>query len=691
MLRIDLLDTAAAENLGTHAVGNLARFDLVVIYGPNGSGKTTLASLAMAPNSRTLTADLGTGRAIAFDRNVTCEPELLHRNSAQLMAPFESLESALRAAAGLERARQEEVLLRNLLSDRNNSKYGLRPKLVPAVVSQTPAAVALAVEHYLTADRELPHGRGSSPLVSLQTFNRLATELARLRAVMFEPLTSAEAPDLARAIELLTPRLSQQPGMADVSGAVQRLVAALPSDASDVSNCQLAAAEQACRDTIAWATNLLEPHRHPTQPTNPTAWTNACLARGDELKREAAELSTMLACRDQERELRRQAKAFLEQGHGLDECPVCQHHQSRISLAQTLATLLSSPDASTAATQERLARCQRAESEARRLAMQLEEVAEAHKDALARIDRERSGWTNACSQAIAALQPSDGWNSRVRDTAQLISQLCRDAASVDGAACREAMHALREQATRSVQSLHALDQNMHRSHEHALQLHEQLRSLARTLLKRSALNALPWPCTYAQEAGRAARIEVVETWIRAVNCVIDDRKTRMNNATAEIVEKSAVQALFDRLISKIQHPMLPRGTTVGPSSVKLPGSDAPINTSEALSEGYRVLVNLAAFIALAAGAQGHPGHACGWIVLDEPTNGLDPVHRDLVAEYLGSLSIADMPCQIIVTTFEEKFMNGLTEAASRGNRRWKVLELPAWPLIQTQGIRERSA
>jgi energy-coupling factor transporter ATP-binding protein EcfA2 len=691
LLRIDLLDTSATEQLGAHVVRNLAGFDLVVIHGPNGSGKTTLASLAMTPNRGMLAVDLRVGQPIAFDRSVVCEPKLLHRNSAQLMAPFENLESALRAAAGLDRLRQEEALLRLLLGDRSNSRFGLRPKLVPTAVSQTPAEVAQAVDDYLTADRALSHARGSFPLVSLQTFNTLAAELARLRAVMFEPVSHTGVSDLARAIELLTPRLSQQPGMADVSGALQRLVAALPSETSDVSDSQLAAAERACLGAIESAAMLLEPHRHPTQPTSPSAWTNACLTLGDEMKREAAELQAMLARRDQERELRRQAKALLEQEHGFDECPVCQHQQSRSLLAQTLTSLLSSPDASTAAAQERLARCKELESDARHLAMQLEQVAESRKTALTRIDRERGGWMLACTQAIAALQPNDGWTSSIRETAQRISQQCREAINIAGAACREAMCALREHATRSVQTLQAEDRNMHRSHEYALQLHEQLRALGRALLKRSALNVLPWPCTCAQEAGRAARLKVVETWVRSVNRVIEDRKARMNNATSAIVEKPEVRTLFERLISKIQHPLLPSGTTVGPSSVKQPGSDAPIDTSEALSEGYRVLVNLAAFIALAAGAQGHAGHACGWIVLDEPTNGLDPFHRNLVAEYLGSLSTADMPCQIIVATFDERFMNGLVEAARRSNRRWKVLELPAWPLVQTQGIRERSS
>ena len=691
MLRIDRLDTTGVGHLGAHQIRDLSAFDLIVIHGPNGCGKTTLASMATSPHRGTQVADPATGRVLAFDHSLPCQVQLLARSSLQLMAPFESPESALRAAAGLERLRQQEALLRTLLGERANSRFGLKPKLCPMTVAQTPAPVAQAVDDYLTADRALTPAQGSLPLVSLPSFNALAHNLANLRSVPHQPVTRVEVSDLARVVEQLTPRVAQQPGMAEVSGAVQRLAAAMPTETLDASEAQLSTAERACQDTVDSATTLLQPHRHPKQTDDLSGWTSACLTLGDELKRESAGLRATLARRDEERELRRQARTLLEHGHDRDACPVCQHQQPREALVRTLDALLSSPDPGTAEAQERLARCQTEESAARRLAMRLEEVSEARKAASARVDRERAGWVNACREAITALQPNDGWSSRIREVAELVRQRCQEASAADARACRKAMSALREHATQAAQTLRTEDQNMHRSHEHALRLHEELRLLGRSLLRRAALNALPWPCTWNQEAGRAARLEVVERWLRAVNRVIEGLRARMHNATSEIVAKPSVRILFERLISSLRHPLLPVGTAVGASSVQLPGSDAPLDTADSLSEGYRVLVNVAAFIALASGAQGHPGHACGWIVLDEPTNGLDPHHRDVVAEYLGGLSNTDMPCQIIVTTFDDQFVTGLVHAARRSGRRCKVLELPAWPMVQTQGIRERSS
>ena len=88
-----------------------------------------------------------------------------------------------------------------------------------------------------------------------------------------------------------------------------------------------------------------------------------------------------------------------------------------------------------------------------------------------------------------------------------------------------------------------------------------------------------------------------------------------------------------------------------------------------LSEGQTALVNIAAAIAVAGQVAGAPGHPPGWIAFDEPTNGLDAEARQQVAEFLGSMTTHDLPCQLFVATFDEDFADRLQRTALTAGRR----------------------
>ncbi|MFM7806860.1 MAG: hypothetical protein ACKPEA_02885, partial [Planctomycetota bacterium] len=98
--------------------------------------------------------------------------------------------------------------------------------------------------------------------------------------------------------------------------------------------------------------------------------------------------------------------------------------------------------------------------------------------------------------------------------------------------------------------------------------------------------------------------------------------------------------------------------------------------SKALSEGQTVLANIAAVIAVVGKVCGSAAHRPGWIVFDEPTNGLDEASRDAVADYLGGITTQDLPGQIVVTTFDRPFADRLIAEARRNGRRIRHIELP---------------
>ena len=77
---------------------------------------------------------------------------------------------------------------------------------------------------------------------------------------------------------------------------------------------------------------------------------------------------------------------------------------------------------------------------------------------------------------------------------------------------------------------------------------------------------------------------------------------------------------------------------------------------------------------------GTPSHRPGWIVFDEPTNGLDDEGREQVADYLGGLTTDEVPSQIVVTTFNKDFAERLMTAATQAGRRVQHVDLPDFQL-----------
>ena len=148
---------------------------------------------------------------------------------------------------------------------------------------------------------------------------------------------------------------------------------------------------------------------------------------------------------------------------------------------------------------------------------------------------------------------------------------------------------------------------------------------------------------------------------------------RRGASTAEstVVTDPGVQERFNRLLDLLKY-------HTGLQTLKFCGKEVQLNgvaASNTLSEGQTVLVNIAATIAVVGKVAGTAEHRPGWIVFDEPTNGLDEEGRNQVAEYLGGLSITDVPSQIVVATFDTKFAEKLITKATATGRRGKHVEL----------------
>ena len=151
-----------------------------------------------------------------------------------------------------------------------------------------------------------------------------------------------------------------------------------------------------------------------------------------------------------------------------------------------------------------------------------------------------------------------------------------------------------------------------------------------------------------------------------------ERQTQAASAANQVVNDSGVQERFNRLLALLPHHLRLQNLNFCGKEVQLNG----VAASNTLSEGQTVLVNIAASIAVVGKVAGTANHLPGWIVFDEPTNGLDEEGRNQIAEYLGGLKITDVPSQIVVATFDNEFADTLITKALATGRRVKHVELP---------------
>ena len=206
---------------------------------------------------------------------------------------------------------------------------------------------------------------------------------------------------------------------------------------------------------------------------------------------------------------------------------------------------------------------------------------------------------------------------------------------------------------------------------------------------RHALDAIPWEANLDQIDAAQRRDAQRVHWIAVLDNMSTELETRAAGAAMLVVDDPGVQTRFQRLINRLpSHRRL--------NDLQFRGNQVELgqqNAGDTLSEGQNVLVNIAAAIAVVGKVAGTPDHRPSWIVFDEPTNGLDPEGCAQVAQYLGALTIADVPCQVVVATFDTVFAEKLMCCAeSQAKRRVKHVSLPEFQPghAVTPTIRERN-
>jgi ABC-type transport system involved in cytochrome c biogenesis ATPase subunit len=661
MLRVDTINLPPAAPIGEVSVAGLAASDLIIVSGPNGAGKSVLTRPLKSPGlagnvecvdqsgARQQYQAQGVNQSIAFVR------------STQLMSGFRDLEGALALAANATADLHRERLLTQL----SNTDL-LRAGAVEAAQAE-PGTIRMQREAYFAADRQC----GQRPR-TIDEYRRLGQDLAAIRGVAWAAGAMADADRLPNEL-LLQPELRTMQGLAQVRPAIDAICRAIeePTAGQATGAARLTTATAELESSIADAVRELRIATVATATLDERA--AAVRAAIDGAIRAAEDA---IAAIDLLRDCRERAARYIRDrigaGATCDACPVCEQPVDGSRLQGTIEAQLGgeSQEASRwRATVKRLEEFRKS----------LQARVAAYGDAQRAAHHEHDLMRTAITRSAPNLRAAEGWAPSAVECADRVRIGCeqwlkRHAIAPSEDAVRDAQ-ALRATAESAIVQLDRESARLNDGLPQAQQRFQAFQRLGSLFAIRAALDATEWTVSLDQVDAERRRAEQRDRWRKVLRSLAAESQARADAASSTVVDDPGVQERFRRLLARLaaSQPAL-AGLAFRGSSVTAGGEDR----SAALSEGQTVLANIAAVIAVVGKVCGSAAHRPGWIVFDEPTNGLDEENRDAVADYLGGITTQDLPGQIVVTTFDRPFADRLINEARRNGRRIRHIELPAF-------------
>ena len=684
MKRVKVIALQPECPLGNQCIGDdhsLADYDLVVITGPNGAGKTTIVDALCDVKNGVKVADGQDNPAELTEKEIA--RSLLVRSGRDLMGDFQSMEDALARASGIRRIQEEGVLLDLLLNTRGNAKYGL-DRLKPNGETERPQAVKGAIADYRTAEQANVQGELPPHPLTLATYNKLGHDIARRLNREWTDIESVDEAEMRERELSVQPEHTVEPGGPELDGAIAKALSSLRIDDIDTLQGRVVAHEASLKDGIAKAQSLAPLAGDEQEPIE-SGWAERCRRLATDQNRVANEKTERRKAIDRLNVLRRDALTWLESQEDTQDCPVCEQSIETEKLKHRLAA---APDDG--------------DNEVTRLASEAEDLTESAReleDAADEIDRcledvKRQlqlvqtcidGWQEIALLFLRQSTPAVDWAEGVRATADSLRNSATGLASdLEGLDATLSASKRLQRAGEAATGFHGALSQCRKDRDQAAakaqaalgpatRLFNQFAPLRDLLLARKRLNETVWGPTWEQDRVNESRRAVVNTWIEAARELREEKTDAEGEVQNRVLADPGVEERFNRLLEAAPHPFFRDATFEG---------DGINNNAEQvqgkLSEGFRVIINLAAFMAVTGYVRDEAEHQAGWIVLDEPTNGLDPTNRCAVATYLGGLDSNDMPRQMFVTTYDDEFRSKLINAALASRRRVLEISLEAW-------------
>lgn len=690
MYRIDAIRLTDASPVGPLAIGApvtpLSEFDLIVIEGSNGSGKTSLSEPLRSWSLQAQRKWCSTTEAepTDLDPKIDIVSSLLARDSAELLGDFQSIDAALASAIGAQRRTAEADLLEKLVPAANRGDYRLA-NLVQSSVVERSHEVSSALENYIAAEQSAAAELGSLPM-TLGTYNEIGRAAARDAGKSWTDITHCDTSLMQAAESALQPRAESAPGYQELCGALNAVEIGIDPEQLSETAAELATAESKLGSAMSATRDRL---MDAEEGASTEELSEACAVRAKAERATADSWAEQAKALDAIEKLRADARALIERTNP-PACPVCDRHFTASEIVRRLG------ESATNGTAEAL---RRTEAKHRQQASDLDmhasgltAAAADLKKATRRVLSTIKDMRECLRTNMRSLSHHDTWSPWVNELAErssaameaVVKQLEAAEANSNAATAGRLVSDTRSAGTTLRGIRGDADRRMGDNTKSAVAAERALgrmRLLRRLLDARERLNALEWRSNWHQVHAANAQAPRLQRWQAAIRSLIEGRRAQTAPLYDALLKNSDIERRFTGLLRAFRpHELLsdpalrPNGVTNGTMTVTK-DQRAPSK----LSEGYRAAVNLAAFIAVA----GHQGpaqrHKAGWILIDEPTNGLDPQNRDRLADHLGALSMLDMPKQVFVTTFEPSFANRLTDAAKRaGHRRILRITLRDW-------------
>lgn len=671
-LRVDHISLTRASPIGAVSISPLASGDLVIIVGPNGAGKTTITKLldsnGHAPKYGALQC-VDSSNGIRDDvraKDVSEARELTFVPSMALMTKFQGLRDSLSLAAQASRDLDVADLAAAAIKRLQPANNDVRVAEPPEVAQLRPSL--------LDADSRLEAiSQGAVRPRTMAEYERLGAALAQRKGVQWTAPPLSPTAGRQAAQEVLRPERVTLAGLDELRNAVAPLKSVPSPDQSAASNLDAARAE--CRKAIENAVTIV-PAVAEASSDDVADYTNRVV---EALGKAHDAVTNNLMALDSLQECRLAALKYLKVPAHPDrsacDCPVCAQSITRSSTIASLEVHIDAAKRTSTPDEHAILSTRRQEIEALKRA--LEGARTKLTDATSSARDEHKALRRTFESFSRALNPAQHWSEDVRAKSLELKAQCTQWLSDHGSApsrtavdmaykiadaVREAMNALQRSEDARNQGLDAARREF--------DVFERLGTL---LELRQRLDSIQWSIDMEQADRNRRRLAQIKVWIEALRSLEKEHRDRASDAATQVVDDPGVRDRFGRMIQRIteRHPQLRTialGHEKGKGSLRSDNEDC----SDRLSEGQRVLVNIAATVAVAGKVFEDPEGRAGWLVFDEPTNGLDHASRQAVAEYLGSITKADLPRQIFVTTFDKCFAEALEKSCQSTGDRYMI-------------------
>jgi ABC-type molybdenum transport system ATPase subunit/photorepair protein PhrA len=657
-VRLDAIELTNASPVGPFTLTGLATAHTVLIVGPNGAGKSSL----LRP-LKTRTTPGGRAKCLNANNDVVVfdatgvQNNIAFITSVDLLSNIDSLNEALAIAAGASRFRAFVQVIKAASNQLSNMITG----------PSSPSSWT-----HLTQFIEKDMMCGALPR-TLDHYIAIGKSLATAMNVIWNPV-SENASDKERLDNerTLIPVAIEFSGRRELTEILNSLESLRVDGAASRAEQALAELGAACKKIIDdYAIELNNDDVLPLAE-QVMQWLHDAIHTFEQL---IIARNTLKACK-------KLALQYIAASQPEPkECPICDHSIAAQSVSAKLSSQVSIDEHDKDVPDPELDALEMLNS-----ALRL--IKASHYKTKSFVDIAEHCWTlnnQTINKVIERLGliPTN-WQPDVRNVASETKHMCEAWISEYthwSAAAETSALLTRDHAVSACQRLRDDENELNNGHDGRLILFNQLQSLGSLIWIRRELNKTPW---------------TVDDELETKNQILKHCVSELKGLTLEYAEMAEnainavmtyeVQIRFGQMLDKLRSAGHPDHITMA----IMDGGDVSSGTydlSNSVSEGQRVLINLAARMTIASVVIGHDDHKPGWIVFDEPTNGLDQEAVTILAEYIGGFTPEEFGGQIIVSTFDNEFASLVVRHSTASTRNVKQINLRRFtPEIHNGGL-----